>query len=222
MAKLPELIDYYQERYASPPGAMRNYAAYLKLLDIRPGTRIVDIGCGEGHLLAEAKQVGLVPLGVEIAMTALRLARQHIPGVPLVLAAGEALPFAAETFDVVTCLGSLEHFSDPLAGAREIARILRKEGGVALIVVPNRRFLGWRLLGKSGTEQQEVSELLLDREEWVELLAAAGLQVSRVAKDPWHTKPRRSWVHLLGLYSAWHLIPLRWTYQFAFVCRSSR
>lgn len=222
MAKLRELIDYYQERYASPPGAMRDYAAYLKLLEIRPGTRIVDIGCGEGHLLAEAKRAGLVPFGAEIAMSALRLARQRLSGTPLVLAAGEALPFAADTFDVVTCLGSLEHFSDPSAGAREIARILRREDGLALIAVPNRRFLGWRLLGKSGTEQQEVSELLLDREEWVELLAAAGLQVSRVAKDPWHTKPRRSWIHRLGLYSAWHLIPLRWTYQFAFVCRAAR
>ncbi len=157
-------------------------------------------------------------MGVEISVGALRLCQQNAPGVPLVLATGEALPFGDAGFDLVTCLGSLEHFPSPGLGLREIARILRASGS-GLVAVPNRRFIGWRLLRRRGTEQQAVAETLFDRDEWYELMGAAGLEVVRVAKEPWHTKPYRSWGRRLLLRWAWRLIPLRWTYQFAFICR---
>jgi ubiquinone/menaquinone biosynthesis C-methylase UbiE len=197
---------------------MRDYREYLKLVGAQPGEKLLDIACGEGFLLEAARHVGLHPFGVEISPTALQLARRRVPGVPLVQSAGEALPFTDRFFDRITCLGSLEHFVDPAAGAREIARLLRDDGA-ALIVVPNRRFVGWLVLGRRGTEQRELSELLLDREEWTSLLEAAGLRVAAVSKEPWHTKPLASRARRLLLRWAWHLIPLRWTYQFAFLCR---
>ena len=218
MGKLPELVAYYEARYASPPGALRDYRCYLELIDARPGERLADVGCGEGFFLAEAKKAKLDVLGVEIALSALRIARATLPDIPVALAAGEALPFAGASFDAVTCLGSLEHFADPSAGVREIARTLRRNGR-SLIVVPNRRFIGWLFLRRRGTEQQEVSELLLDMDEWESLINEEGLEVVNVSKEPWYTKPQPTALRRLALRWSWRLIPLRWTYQFAFLCR---
>lgn len=211
------LIEYYEERYRQPPGAMRDYGAYLELLDLLPGERLLDVGCGEGFFLAEARRSGLEVVGIEIAQAALRLAREKVPAPLLARAAGESLPFARGTFQWVSCLGVLEHFSDPRAGVREIGRVLGPSGR-ALIVVPNRRFVGWLVRGTVGTEQQRVSELLLDLDEWRELLEGEGLRVMNVTKEPWHTKPFGAWPLRWLLRLAHVLIPRRWTYQFAFVC----
>ena len=216
-----EHIRFYEERYAQPPGAMRDYRCYLRLLDAMPGRRLLDIGCGEGFFLEEAARLGVIGHGVEIVPSAIQFARERVPSARLTLAAGEALPYADGSMDYVTCLGSLEHFPDPAAGAREVARVLAPNGRV-LIVVPNREFVGWALLGREGTEQQEVAELLLDREEWTKLLEVAGLEVVHVTKEPWHTKPFPSRFKRMVARVAWHLIPLRWTYQFAFICQDAK
>lgn len=214
-------VEYYEERYSQPPGAMRDYGAYLDALGVRPGLRLVDIGCGEGFLLALAGRADLQVYGLEIAVRALRLARERAPSGRFVRAEGEAVPFEDRAFDRVTCLGSLEHFGDPGRGVAEIARILRPDG-LSLIVVPNRRFVGWLLRREAGTEQKEVAELLLDEEGWREILESNGLRVLRAEKEPWHTKPQRSAVGRLALRIAWGMIPRRWTYQFAFVCQRSK
>lgn len=214
---LDRSIRFYEERYAAPPGAMRDYRLYLDLVEAKAGQRVLDVGCGEGFFLEAAARAGLRTVGVEIVESAIRIAREREPAAGLAIAAGEALPFATASMDRVTCLGSLEHFADPAAGAREVARVLTPHGR-ALIVVPNRRFLGWRLIGRRGTEQQAVGELLLDRAEWQALLEAAGLRVLKVVREPWHTKPFPSQLKRIAARAAWHLLPLRWTYQFAFTC----
>lgn len=211
-------IRFYEERYARPPGAMRDYRLYLDLLGARAPGRVLDVGCGEGFFLAEANRAGMEVVGVEIVEQAIRLARGRVPHASLVVAAGEALPFPDASMDYVTCLGTLEHFADPSAGAREVARVLRDDGW-ALIVVPNRKFVGWIARGRRGTEQREVGELLLSRDEWIDLLGKAGLHVHNVTREPWHTKPFPSRWKRIAARIAWHVIPLEWTYQFAFLCR---
>ncbi len=72
----------------------------------------------------------------------------------------KSLPFDDESFDLVTCLGSLEHFPDPAASAKEMKRVL-KPGGEALIFVPNLFFLGHIWFGlRHGTQPTEGGQLL--------------------------------------------------------------
>lgn len=214
---LPRLIRYYDQRYATPPGAMRDYDLYVRIANAQPGERILDIGCGEGFLLASANRADMAAVGVEISELALRLAARHAPAAHLVCSAGEALPFPDRSFDLVTCIGTLEHFTDPAQGAREVARILRPRGR-ALLVVPNRRFAVWLFSHRRGTEQSEATELLLDLREWQALFLKCGLETTAAAKEPWYTKPTRSLPRRLALRLGWRLLPLRWTYQFAFLC----
>jgi SAM-dependent methyltransferase len=220
MTTLERSRGFYRERYRAAPGAMRDYRLYLPLLGGVTQGRVLDVGCGEGHFLEAAAEAGLEPTGVEIVPEALLLARASQPDAGWVLAAGEDLPFPDETFDAVTCLGTLEHFVDPPGGASEVARVL-KPSGRALIVVPNLRFLWWTLTGSPGTEQQDASELLLDRSGWTALLERAGLEVLSVEAEPWYSKPAPAWKALVRK-AIWSLLPLRWTYQLAFLCRRSR
>ena len=220
MNDLRKLVRYYDLRYSAPPGAMRDYRLYLDMVSAEPGEHLLDVGCGEGFLLDAAEKAGMRATGVEITERALSLARRTASGAQLVCAAGEALPFPARSFHIVSCIGTLEHFADPSAGAAEVSRVLRPAGR-ALIVVPNRRFMAWWLQRHRGTEQQEVSELLLGLGEWRDLLRAGGLEVLRVVKEPWHTKPSPSLLRRSAIRFAWRILPLRWTYQFACICRKA-
>lgn len=221
MATRETIARFYVERYAVPPGAMRDYGLYLRLARARPGDRLLDVGCGEGFLVDEAAKRDIWPVGVEIVERALRLARGRTKRASLLAAEGEALPFADRSFDRVTCIGALEHFADPAVGVREVARVLRRDG-LALIVVPNRRFVGWHVRRRPGTEQQDAAELLLDEREWTALLAGNGLEFISSDKEPWHTKPVASSSYRALLRWAQRIIPRRWTYQFALLCTPRR
>jgi SAM-dependent methyltransferase len=211
--------EYYDRWYAGPPIAPRDFGAYLDFLRPVPERGSwLDVGCGRGFMLRELDALaGWRAVGVDLSPRALRSAAGIAGRAHTLCADGEALPFPDATFDVATALGTLEHFPDPGRGAAEVARVL-KPGGTALIVVPNERFLPWKLGGRAGTEQKDNLELLLDLSAWRALLGAAGLAVMEVRKDPWHTKPASLPVRGLRRLAN-GLIPLVWTYQFAFVCR---
>jgi len=91
------------------------------------------------EILRWAADQGAQPYGVDIAADVVDEARKvlcdHRPG--FALADVRALPFAAETFDLVYSMGTIEHFPDYAVAVDEIFRVL-KPGGVAIIGVPNK------------------------------------------------------------------------------------
>lgn len=115
------------------------YVRCLKLAEPRPGDRLLDVACGGGSLLAEAERAGLVTFGLDIAQAAIDRAKLLAPKTEFVRAQAETLPYADGSFDIVTCLGSLEHFIDPAGALEEMRRVLAPDGR-AVIVVPNQWF----------------------------------------------------------------------------------
>lgn len=115
----------------------------LDLLDTEPGMTLLDVAGGEGGLARRANERGLVGHVADLSARAVAVAGRA--GVCAVVGNGEALPYADGTFDRVVNFGSLEHYDDPVAGAAEMARILRP-GGRALIQVPNAFGLRWSVL----------------------------------------------------------------------------
>ena len=100
--------------------------------------RILDVGCGTGANLEMLSEFGKAE-GVDVSAEALSFCRDR--GLDKVKAgAAEALPYAAESFDLVTGLDVVEHLDDDVAGLREMHRVLRT-GGRALIFVPAFMFL---------------------------------------------------------------------------------
>jgi len=105
------------------------------------GRRILDLGCGMGGLVVALRQAGARAIGHDPnraygAICTLRAARYDLP-LPFVTATGEALPFAAGSFDIVVCLDVLEHAESLEGTLGEIARVLAP-GGHAIVTATNR------------------------------------------------------------------------------------
>ena len=188
---------------------------------------LLDVACGQGKFLEFAHARGFDVTGVDVSDVAVKAAQKRVPEAKVVLGAGERLPFVDDSFDVVTCIGSLEHFPDSAAGAAESARVLRP-GGTAIVFVPNLFFLGHVWFGITrGTQPSEggqaFSEIFLSSEGWRELLTGAGFDVRSV----------RTWNYIFAservsavVKKAWNavsrFVPRNGAYAFAFVCGKAR
>jgi SAM-dependent methyltransferase len=98
---------------------------------------VLDLGCGAGNLLERLEGSRLV--GVDLSDTMLAQARKRLagrPGLELVKANAEALPFPDAAFGRVVCSEVLEHVLDPKKVVAEIRRVCRP-GARVVFTVPN-------------------------------------------------------------------------------------
>jgi len=108
---------------------------------LEPGTRLLEIGCGVGAVLAVLGQEypGIELSGVDIEQKQLEFARRHLEraGVQATLRQADALalPFEDESFDHVWMMWFLEHVAHPPAALREARRVLVPGGRITAIEV---------------------------------------------------------------------------------------
>jgi ubiquinone/menaquinone biosynthesis C-methylase UbiE len=132
-----ESPDYYavnSEMNATEQGPHPAHARIASFLREHRARTVLDVGCGTGHVapvLAElAPEVAYT--GVDLAAAAIEGAKRvRRPGTYLV-ADTAALPFAAASFDAVISLYALEHFTRPYESLREIVRVTRPGGTIAI------------------------------------------------------------------------------------------
>lgn len=112
-----------------------NSAAYL-LPHLRAGQDLLDVGCGPGTITCDFADRGLRVTALEPTSDALDLCRAEagVRGVDLAYATGDvhALPFADASFDVVHAHQVLQHVADPVQALREMWRVVRPGGVVAV------------------------------------------------------------------------------------------
>jgi len=106
---------------------------FVDELELEPGMRAVDVGCGPGALTALLVE----RLGSENVVAAdpsepfVEAARQRFPGVEVHLAPAESLPLPDQSFDVAVAQLVVHFMADPIAGITEMARVTRAGGLVA-------------------------------------------------------------------------------------------
>jgi SAM-dependent methyltransferase len=101
------------------------YEAALKRVDLQPGQRVLDIGCGVGAFLGLAADRGARPYGLDASEALIELARRRLPEADLRVGDMGALPYRDETFDLVTGFNSFFFAADIVAAVREAGRVAR-------------------------------------------------------------------------------------------------
>ena len=136
-----EIGGSLQERAYARPGTRAvldtQHHRLVEHLAPAPGMRVLDVGCGVGHLLAwlaahvPAESRPVVCHGVDLSLNSLRTARRA--GVRA-LSVGDAahLPYRDASFDRVVCNGAAHHLPDLSAALREVFRVLRPGGRLVL------------------------------------------------------------------------------------------
>ena len=105
----------------------------LERLDVRPGHRLLDAGCGEGRHCFGSLSRGASVVGLDLDFDAMRDASKSLKrrgreqGRLGAMLQGDAfhLPFANGSFDRIICSEVMEHVHDYRAAARELARVAR-------------------------------------------------------------------------------------------------
>ena len=174
-----DAYDQYMGRYSAPLAPQ-----LADLAGVRPGQRVLDVGCGPGALTAElVARLGAESVAaVDPSESFVEAARARRPGVDVRRASAEELPFADDEFDAALAQLVVHFMADPVGGLREMARVSRPGGVVAACVWD---FAGARgpvtLMWTAATEldptAEDESQLAgAHRGQLAELLAEAGLR----------------------------------------------
>jgi SAM-dependent methyltransferase len=110
------------------------YEMALRHLAIRPGDRVLDIGCGAGSFLRMAADRGATVCGFDASESLLGLARKKVPGADLRIGDMESLPYADDSFDLVTGFNSFFYAADMTAALREAGRVAKPGAPVVIVV----------------------------------------------------------------------------------------
>jgi SAM-dependent methyltransferase len=92
------------------------------------GKRLLDVGCGTGHLAAAAAKRGAETEGIDFASAMVAAAAANYPEVGFIKGDAEDLPYEDECFDCVACSFGLLHMQHPEEVMKEAYRVLRSGG----------------------------------------------------------------------------------------------
>ena len=187
----PDAYDRFMGRYSVPLAPV-----FADFVGIAPGRRVVDVGCGPGALTAElVERLGQDSVvAIDPSEPFVAAVRGRHPRVEVHRAAAERLPLPNDTFDAALAQLVVHFMTDPVAGLRDMGRVVKAGGVVAACVwdfdeggsplslfwaaatdldpqapgedsLPGtRRGHLARLLGEAGLEAVEQAELAIDVE----------------------------------------------------------
>ena len=184
---LADIKEFYNKHLSehTPRETSLHYRWILKLMHPKLNARFLDVACGAGFMVKEAKKAGLEACGIDVSEVAVKLAKENAHGANILLGDGETLPWPDNYFDYVTSLGSLEHYLHQEIGIREIRRVLKPDG-LSCIMVPNSFSLKDIFMvitsGGSNIDEQEVVSRLATKNEWIGLIEKNAFKITKTYK----------------------------------------
>jgi ubiquinone/menaquinone biosynthesis C-methylase UbiE len=134
------------DRLAALPQIQHVRRVARTALDVRPGQRLLDAGCGGGEVARElARLVGpegeVTAVDLSAGLIAAATARDGGSGVRFAVGDVTDLDFPDDTFDGVRCERVIQHVADADTAVRELARVVRPGGHVCLVDTDWESFL---------------------------------------------------------------------------------
>lgn len=141
---------------ASPVSRNSRSAGFWKVAEQFPalrqtGKRVVDVGCGDGHLCAELKYAGWAEVvGVDASATRTARARVNYPDISFCARSLSEAGLDNKSFDLAVMESVIEHLPQPLEQLKKLRACVRRDGRV-VVTTPNMGSGHFRFLGRRWT-----------------------------------------------------------------------
>jgi len=177
----------------------RRLRALDALAAAAPGERLLEVGCGGGHVLM--RYPDQERWGIDLSSVMLERSARRVPGARLARASADRLPFASGSFDVVLCTEVLEHVPDPGAVVAELMRVAAP-GARVVVSIPNEGLIDRtkRVLSRLWLLRGPLRRLAGEGNEWhlhafdlrlLRQVCAGHARVARVRSVPFRMAPVR-------------------------------
>ncbi len=163
----------------------KRHAAVVDTLDLRPGDKLLDLGCGLGQVLELAIEAGAEATGIDPSPSMVGRARRRVPDAHIVLGSAEDIPFPDESFTHVIATATFHHWADRDVGLAEAIRVLAPGGRLLIVekdltkggvhgLSPSDAALLAGRLKEMGLEEARVGELRQGRHRMVTVSGSLG------------------------------------------------
>ncbi len=164
---LEEGIDTYQEKVILPN--------LLRILDLKKGQEVLDIGCGQGYFSRSLAKQGVKVLGTDIGNELIKIAKDKSGPSEnyLVLSAEKLTNLANNRFDLAICVLAIQNIKNLQAAVSELSRVL-KNGGKAVLVLNHPTFRiptasGWGFDEKSKIQYRRIDKYMSEITQQVDM-----------------------------------------------------
>jgi ubiquinone/menaquinone biosynthesis C-methylase UbiE len=165
----------------------------LKAL-LKPGNRVLDVGCAAGRDTRILKDMGFEVTGSDLSEKLLNIAKRTNPDIEFVLADMRKLPFADESFNAVWASAVLHHVAkgEMLGVLQEFRRVLTGKG---ILYIHTKAGQGLLRTNEATVKGEPREFELITAEELDEMLQDVGFMKIELEEKPSKSRPGLSWVN---------------------------
>ncbi|MEE9438862.1 MAG: class I SAM-dependent methyltransferase [Saprospiraceae bacterium] len=193
------------EYYLRP---VKAYYIFLELLKANQSHKLLDVACGLGRLLEAGKEYGCDLSGIDISSVAVQKAQKKLPSAKIKVANAETLPFQNSSFDLITCLGSLERMIDLDLVLKELYRV-GSDSARYCFLVRNSNTVSWKYIKKGlGLKNDAGHQGANSLQGWKDIFKNEKFNVLEVWPDQYPIFKKNKYL-TLGLKKINYKVPIR-------------